>query len=222
MTLHQWKEFLSDRDRRLELVLSLVLLVLTLTVLTRFLIFVEHRPGVVLDDPLLRRFQPIDLTWLTFSLIYGSILAGIVTLLPRPARLTFALQLYLMMVLSRMLVMYLLPLEPPTHLILLSDPVVEFFGTGQTLTRDLFFSGHTSTLFILFLVAEGPLRRAVFLLLTLVVATTLLLQHAHYTVDVVAAFFFCYANFALLCRLRRDPDDSHCGLTTALPSAGRK
>lgn len=208
MTKRQWKDFLSDRDRRRELVLSLILLVLTLTVLTRFLIFVEHRPGVVLDDPLLRQFKPIDLTWLTFSLIYGSIIGGILTLLPQPGRLTFALQLYLMMVLSRMLVMYLLPLDPPAQLILLRDPVVEFFGSGQTLTRDLFFSGHTSTLFILFLVAEGTLRRLVFLLLTLVVATTLLLQHAHYTVDVVAAFFFCYANFALLCRLRREPGAS--------------
>lgn len=216
MTLHQWQDFLSDRDRRRELVLSLILLVLTLTALTRFLIFVEHRPGVVLDDPLLRLFQPIDLTWLTFSLIYGSVIGGILVLLPHPGRLTFALQLYLMMVLSRMLVMYLLPIDPPTHLILLRDPVVEFFGSGQTLTRDLFFSGHTSTLFILFLVAESRVQRLVFLLLTLVVATTLLLQHVHYTIDVVAAFFFCYANFALLCRLRREPGAQDAGSRLAV------
>ncbi len=40
------------------------------------------------------------------------------------------------------------------NMIILNDPLVEFFGTGQTLTKDLFFSGHTATLLILFLVSE--------------------------------------------------------------------
>ena len=94
--------------------------------------------------------------------------------------------------------MYLLPLEPPVKMIILNDPFVEFFGTGQTLTKDLFFSGHTATLFILFLVSEKKIIKTVFLISTIAVAISVLLQHVHYTIDVFAAVFFTYACYKLL------------------------
>ena len=67
------------------------------------------------------------------------------------------------MVVVRMCAMYMLPLDPPVNMIILNDPLVEFFGTGQTLTKDLFFSGHTATLFILFLVSEKKIYKTIFL-----------------------------------------------------------
>jgi len=47
--------------------------------------------------------------------------------------------------------MYSAPLDAPERLILLNDPFVQFIGSGEALTKDLFFSGHTATLFLLFL-----------------------------------------------------------------------
>jgi len=98
--------------------------------------------------------------------------------------------------------MYLLPLEPPANMIILNDPLVEFFGTGQALTKDLFFSGHTATLFILFLVSEKKIIKTVFLISTIAVAIAVLLQHVHYSIDVLAAVFFTYACYNFLSYIR--------------------
>lgn len=197
-----WKEFLNEKRNRVELVLTLLLLALVLTSLTNFLNYVEARKGVMLPDPLLNLFNPIDLTWLIFALIYISLVVAIATLSKNPKRLLFAVQLYTLMVSIRIIAMYLLPLDPPAGMIILNDPFVEFFGTGQTLTKDLFFSGHTATLFILFLVSEKKIIKTVFLISTILVAIAVLLQHVHYSIDVFAAVLFTYACYKVLLKIR--------------------
>ena len=197
-----WKEFLKVKRNQVEFIITLLLLSIILTALTNFLNFVEARHGVVLPDPVLNFFNPIDLTWLTFALIYISIVVGIATLAKDPTRLLFTIQLYILMVAVRILAMYLLPLDPPAKIIILKDPLVESFGTGQTLTKDLFFSGHTATLFILFLTSEKKTIKQIFLISTILVAFFVLLQHVHYTIDVVAAPFFTYACYKLLKKIK--------------------
>lgn len=197
-----WKEFLKSKKNKTELVVTLILLAVVLASLANFLNFVEARQGVVLPDPILNLFNPIDLTWLIFALIYLSLIAAIAALINNPKQLMFAIQLYILMVVLRIIAMYLMPLEPPLKMITLNDPLVEFFGTGQTLTKDLFFSGHTATLFILFLVSEKKVFKIIFLISTIAVAITVLLQHVHYTIDVFAAIFFTYACYKLIIKLR--------------------
>lgn len=199
-----WKEFLKEKRNRVELVITLFLLAVVLTSLANFLNYVEARQGVLLPDPLLNLFNPIDLTWLIFALIYISLVVAIATLSQKPKRLLFAVQLYTLMVLLRIVAMFLLPLEPPATMIILSDPLIEFFGTGQTLTKDLFFSGHTATLFILFLVSEKKIIKTVFLISTIAVAIAVLLQHVHYSIDVFAAVFFTYACYCFLSHSRSE------------------
>jgi hypothetical protein len=108
-----------------------------------------------------------------------------------------AMQAYILLASLRMLSMYLLPLDPPPLLIPLTDPFVESLSSG-TLTRDLFFSGHTSTLFLLFLTASGRNLRRFFLFCTIMVAICVLIQHVHYTIDVVAAPFYSYASYRIV------------------------
>lgn len=193
-----WEEYLKEKRNRIELVITLMLLAVVLTSLTNFLNFAEARNGAKLPDPILNLFNPVDLTWLTFALIYSSIVVAIAVLIKNPLRLITALQLYSLMIIVRIAAMYLLPLDPPAKNIILNDPFVEFFGSGQTLTKDLFFSGHTATLFILFLVAEKKIIKSVFLISTIAVAVSVLLQHVHYTIDVFAAPFFVYVCFVIL------------------------
>lgn len=193
-----WKNFLTEKRNKSELIITVLLLAVILTVLANFLNFIEARKGVVLSDPILNLFEPINLTWLTFALIYVSLIVAIVTLWNNPERLLFAVQLYILMVVVRIAAMYLLPLEPPATMIILKDPFVEFFGTGQTLTKDLFFSGHTATLFILFLVSEKKIFKSLFLVNTILVAIAVLFQHVHYTIDVFAAVFFTFTCYRIL------------------------
>lgn len=198
-----WKNYLSSKKNLSEAIITIVLLIISLTALSNFLLFVEARPGVVLDDPLLNLFSPVDVTWLTFGLIYAGLLLAVFFLINKPDRLFFTIQLYVAMVLIRVIAMYLLPLEPPASMIILNDPFVEFFGTGQTLTKDLFFSGHTATLFLLFLSFREKIFKYLFLLLTVLVAVCVLLQHVHYSLDVFAAPFLTYAAYKILLEFRK-------------------
>lgn len=198
-----WKDFLSDKKNKTEFIVSLIFLAVVLAVLAWFINYVELRQGVAFNDPLLELFNPIDLTWFTFGLIYFALILAIVSLINNPVKLLFALQLYSLMVFVRIIAMFLLPLDPPEKMILLKDPFVELFGSGKTLTKDLFFSGHTATLFILYLVSEKKKIKMYFLISTILVAACVLLQHVHYTIDVFAAIFFTYACYKLLSKISR-------------------
>jgi len=182
-------------------VLSLAGLVGVLVVMSRFLAWVELRPGVVLDDPLLAFIPSRDLSWLTFGLIYLGLLSGIAVLLPHPRRLVLGMQAYTVMVLLRILVMSVTPLDPPVGLVALRDPLVQLVSSGEPLTRDLFFSGHTSTMFLLALLAPGRASRIFFGVCTALVAVLVLWQHVHYTVDVLVAPLFAFFSRELVLAL---------------------
>src|SRR3546814_703898 len=132
-----WKQYLAVNANRYEIVGSVALLIIMMATFAHFLGYIETRTGATLDDPILRHLPNINLTWVIFPLIYGPVIAAIVLLAATPKRLVFALQLYAPVVASRMIAMYLLPLDPPAQMLLLRDPVVELIATGQAPTRDL-------------------------------------------------------------------------------------
>ncbi|MBL7960522.1 hypothetical protein JNL27_09830 [bacterium] len=180
---------------RIELAVSLIFLLTVLSLFSRFVNWVELRQGAILNDPVLAMLTPVDVTWLTFALIYLGLITAIVAVVIVPEWLVIGMQAYTLMVVFRTAAMYLIPLEAPQAMIPLQDPLVEIIGTGKLLTRDLFFSGHTATMFILFLcVPQRPLK-IVLLLGTCVLAFCLLVQHVHYSVDVFAAPFFSYTAY---------------------------
>ncbi len=66
------------------------------------------------------------------------------------------------------------------------------------LTKDLFFSGHVATTFLLWLYLRGRSRLApVALAASLAVTATVMLAHIHYSIDVVGAWAVTFAIFAL-------------------------
>ncbi len=201
--LRAWKEVLSHRISRVEYAGSFLCFVVILFVLARFLDYNETRKGVVIYDPILALFPAQDVTWITFGLIYLALAIGVVYLASHPRQLLLALQSYSVLVVFRMLSMFSVPLDPPVTMILLKDPVVQAFAGGEPLTRDLFFSGHTSTMFLLYLTARQPWLKSIFLVCTVLVAVCVLVQHVHYTIDVIAAPFFCYASYRIALLMHR-------------------
>jgi hypothetical protein len=193
-----WKNFFKNRKARIELFVTLILLVIILVSFSRFLLFNETRGGVVLPDPILNLFSPVNLTWFTFSLIYLSIIIAIAELIITPQRLLSALQCYALMVIFRAIGMYLTPFEAPSTLIPLNDPFVQLFGEGNILEKDLFFSGHTGTLFLLFLLMKKRMLKIFFLIFTILVGLSVILQHVHYSIDVFAAPFFAYTSYRII------------------------
>jgi hypothetical protein len=205
---NRWQARWKQHGFRLQLLLTVLALFLVLHALASFLTYVEVRPGAVLPDPLLALFQARDFTWVTFAVIYGGILLGLLNLASFPAHLVLAIQSYVVMVLFRIMAMYLVPLEPPPGMILLRDPLVEVFGTGIVLTKDLFFSGHTATMLILALTAPQPWLRKLFLVCTIAVAVLVLWQHVHYSIDVLIAPVFALLAYQIALLAHRKPRSS--------------
>jgi hypothetical protein len=196
-----WLPLLKSTKFRFQFLITILLLIIFLFSYRRFLDFAEARPGVVIPDPILQLYNPIDLTWLIFGIIYLCLIIGIFALAKKPEKLLLAFQAYTAVVLVRIIAMYLVPFEAPEKLIVLKDPFVEMFGSGESLTKDLFFSGHTATLFLLFLIVESKKLKFVFLSSAVIVGITIVLQHVHYVIDVFAAPFFTYVCYKVVVSL---------------------
>ena len=192
-----WLPYLLDKSFRTKFLITIILLAIILFSLATFLAYNEARPGFSFNDPFLATFNAVDVTWLTFGLIYLGLIIALSFLLFNPDRMLLALQSYTLVAALRLIMIYFLPLNAPLHIIPLKDPFVEFFGGGTTLLRDLFFSGHASTMFLFFLTAKSKKLKTVFLICTILIAACVLIQHVHYTIDVVAAPFFAYTSYRI-------------------------
>lgn len=124
----------------------------------------------------------------------------------------FAFNCYALMVWVRMFAMYVTPLDVPEGIIYLNDPIVFLIGTGQAVQKDLFFSGHTASLAILALVTYNAKKisgqdysfridsfmKIFFFVCLVIVGTSVVLQKAHYTIDVFAAVFFAWGAYSVV------------------------
>jgi len=197
-----WKQYLSYPHRKAEFLITILLLIITLTTFSRFLLFNEARQGAILDDPILSLFNAIDLNALLFFAIYSSLLIALFFFSFDPEVLLTGIQTYILLVMFRMSAMYLIPLDPPAGCIDLQDPVVFVMGTGKKIVKDLFFSGHTSTAFLLFQTAKNKYLKTYFLLATITVGIAVILQKAHYTIDVYAGLIFSFASYQIVKKIR--------------------
>lgn len=188
----QWQKAWKHPAFRYQLLTALALDVALAVGLPFYFAVIQARPGHVLSDPFLTYLPAYDVSWPTFALIYFSIVVALGHLLSRPAALLRVLWAYGFMHLIRMATLWLAPLDPPTGLLLLHDPIVDtfFYPSTAPITKDLFFSGHTATLMLLALAVRGRSLRVALLLATVLVGFLVLVQHAHYTYDVLAAPLF--------------------------------
>ena len=193
-----WKSSLADKKFRTELLVTVVFIVILFYYIPLFLNFIESRPGVVLPDPILLLFNPVDVTWLTFIIIYLSVIVGLISFAREPKQILLAAQAYALLIIFRVGAMYLTPFAAPEKILPLDDPFVQSISSGTVLTKDLFFSGHTATLFLIFLIEKNKWLKLLFLFLTIAVAFCVLIQQVHYSIDVFAAPFFAYGSYKLL------------------------
>ncbi|MEK9136072.1 MAG: phosphatase PAP2-related protein [Bacteroidota bacterium] len=197
--IHQvWKAAWTHAAFRVQVLVTIPALLVVLTLFSHFLEWVEVRSGVVLSDPIVVMVDAHDFTWSIFIFIYAGVVIGLVTLSAHPVQLIVTVQSYIVMVSIRVVAMYVTPLDPPTGIIPLADPFVQFFGTGAVPTKDLFFSGHTATLFLLSLTANGRWLKALFAFCAVAVAILIVWQHVHYVVDVLVAPFVAYTSYRLV------------------------
>jgi hypothetical protein len=196
-----WKTALEVKSFRLKSIISATLLILCALSAPYFFQLIQERDGYILHDYLLAVLPSIDLSYWIFILLYIFILYGVTSLLYTPNQFLIAVQAYILLTIFRFITIFLVPLDPPAGIIELNDPFVQYFLYQQSITKDLFFSGHTSLL--LLLAFSMPSARARYILFagSILVATMLLIQHAHYTIDILAAPVFTWLVWALAKKL---------------------
>jgi hypothetical protein len=175
-----------------------LLLALSVRICAELMHYAQARPAGPLNDPILNAIGPIRLTWPISIVLWFSILMGVCFLAANPPRLLMGLQAAALLVFFRTIALYLVPLSPLPTIIPLADPIAIYLATGTLITKDLFFSGHTSVMFLLFLSADLPWLRRFLLAGTVFVGVAVVLQHVHYSGDVYSAPFFAYGSWRLV------------------------
>jgi membrane-associated phospholipid phosphatase len=188
-----WNQAIGSRFFVIQLSITAVTLVLLSLFIGRFFIYVQSVEGSRLNDPLLAIIRADDVSAVVFTLIYGGILTAVVYLSAFPYLLLKAGQAYVLLTLMRMVTIFFFPLEPDEAIVALKDPLVDrLFYEHQLITKDLFFSGHVSVIAMLAIVSKNFYIKRILATIALMVAIALLIQHVHYTIDVVAAPFFAW------------------------------
>jgi len=194
-TVHNWKIALQHSRFRNILLITLAFYFVYFKLGRLIMAELEARKGTQLIDPILQLLPPHDLSVITFTFTYTALSIFIILIVKNPIYFVRGLQGYTILSIMRAVAIFFVNLEPPTGMILLKDPVTVFFmqsKEGGYIVKDLFFSGHVSTImFFHFLSHDRRLKRAL-LVIAVIVGTLILFQHVHYTIDVVAAPFFSF------------------------------
>ncbi|MES2734349.1 MAG: phosphatase PAP2-related protein [Bacteroidota bacterium] len=167
-----------------------------------FFIYIDSRTGTLLNDPIIHLIPAQDVSAYTFLTLNSAILLATIYLIPYPKALIKCLQAYCLVTLMRFSAILLFPLEPPIGIIPLVDPFIAyFFADGKPVFKDLFFSGHTCTMYLLFMTAQKPWLKRLLLAGTILMGILVVVQHVHYTIDVLGAPFFVWLSYRLVERV---------------------
>ncbi len=159
------------------------------------------KPGYRLQDPVLDLFTPRDWSPIVFFILYVSIIQTVAMGFKQPKIILIGLTAYSLVNVFRLFTMYGLTLEPPDDMILLLDPISSIAYPDKGFAKDLFFSGHVSTVFVLVLVEPNAVARYIKLAGTVAMAILLAWQHVHYSIDLIAAFLVAWGAVILTRRL---------------------
>ena len=196
-----WKFAWAQSKFKQLTIAGVLVLVLILIAFPFFFNYIEQRDGYTLNDPVLNLLPAVNVSNIVFAIIWSMALITIVRCIQQPQIFLIFLWGFIFLSLSRFISILLLPLNPPKALIELKDPLSNTFYGSKFITKDLFYSGHTATQFLMFLCLQKKWDKLVTLLSSIAIGILVLVQHVHYSIDVVAAPICTFAIFLLAKKL---------------------
>jgi hypothetical protein len=192
-----WAVIWNSHYKRYQMIIGTVIMLTILFSLQFFFAHIQQRKGAVLNDWLLTRIPPHNVSVLIFALIWGMALLILTRAVNNPSIYITYCWTFIFIYIVRFVTLSVVALNPPPGLVPLVDPLSSFFQGNTVITKDLFFSGHTSTMVLIFLCLERRTDKIIALIAAFAVAYLLLVQHVHYTIDILAAPIFVYACYRL-------------------------
>nr|WP_221284831.1 sphingomyelin synthase family protein [Mucilaginibacter sp. SP1R1] len=180
------------------MLIGTILIVAIINILPSFFRTIEARNGVVLNDWVLAHLPAYDVSVPIFAIIWGMGLLMAVRAFYKPSVCATYIWTLILICIARFISITLVKLDPPAGMVPLVDPLTGYFYGHAAITKDLFFSGHTSTMVLIYLNLEKKTDRIIGFIAAAVVMFLLLIQHIHYTMDVLAApvIVYCLYRFA--------------------------
>jgi len=151
-----------------------------------FLDFHEARVdagGILFSDPVFQFLPVADCSVFIFSITYGSLVLFLATNFRGSNLVSKFMVSYGILLLLRMITLSVLPLKEPDALIFLQDPFLNNLIYPGNIDADLFFSGHTGMVFILYFLT----KKWWYVLLGILLGILLMIQRVHYSIDIIAA-----------------------------------
>ncbi len=194
--VYSWKEALNSTSYKRKFISGAIIFALLLILFPYFFRIIENRSdGIKFDDAILYLIPPTNVSILIFLIIWSTAALSIFRCIKEPLICLLFLWSYIILNITRIMSITLLPLEPPVDIIPLMDPISNIFYGGKFITKDLFYSGHTATMFLMFLCLQKKFDKAITLVATFAIGILVLVQHVHYTLDVVVAPLFAYLSY---------------------------
>lgn len=202
--LYSWKTAFKNPLFRNRFLISLGLLIIILSVFAWFLAYIEARQGHTFYDPVLNFIKPRDVSDFIFTVTYSTAFIALIYAFSTPYKFLHLIQMYASLTVLRIITLFFVPLEPPTEIIPLRDEFLTntFYAGAQNL-KDLFFSGHAATLFLFFFFSDNKVLKIMFLAAAIAVSVGVVLQHVHYSYDVIAAPIFAYIAYRLITKFSK-------------------
>ncbi|MDF2451117.1 MAG: hypothetical protein K0S26_621 [Bacteroidota bacterium] len=202
--LYNWKTAFSDKHFRNRFIFSVIAVSVILTGFASLLAYIETRQGHTFYDPILNFIKPRDVSDFIFFATYLTALVGLVYAFVSPYRFLHLIQMYGTLTLLRVVTLFFVPLDPPTAIIPLRDTfLTHTFYAGNENLKDLFFSGHAATLFLFYFFASSKSLKILFLVSAIAVSIGVVVQHVHYSYDVIAAPIFAYIAYRVITKFSK-------------------
>lgn len=194
-----WRDVIISTRGRWIMTICFTTLFLMVTVMpTYYSEIIGPKPGILLNDPVLNFFVPIDWSTVIFVILTIGIVHTIFVYISLPIIILTGFTTFSLVNMGRMVAMYVITLEPPPDMILLIDPISAFLVyPDKGFAKDLFFSGHVSTMMTLIYIERNKAWKLGKIAGTALMGLLLAWQHVHYTVDLLVAPFATYLAFLL-------------------------
>ena len=192
LLVQRWGQAWIEPWFKEKLLLGLSCFVTLLSVFPIFYQHIEKRNGFVNEDFILNILPAYDMSMPIFIITWFIAILMIVRSIQNPTIFITFLYGFIILNLARFVSISLIHFNPPPDLIPITDPISNIFYGNSYVTKDLFFSGHTATQFLCYLCLQKKINKFLALLATIIMGILVLIQHVHYTVDVVSTPIFAY------------------------------
>lgn len=199
----RWKDAFYTSGYATKLFITVAIFVSGVLQFPTYFKNIQKRQCVGVNDFILNNIPSLDVSSAIFTIIYGLLIYMLLRILKYPDLFLLFSLTFVIETVFRMTTIYLFPLNPPVNLIILHDTFAELliYGDTEPITKDLFFSGHTATMVMIWLFVHQPIEKIIAGIATFVLAFLLLIQHVHYTIDVLGALFFTYLSYLIARRI---------------------